>query len=248
MPEGALNRTASAISDLVERVLREQSGVRPAVTLSWAQSADGAVGREDGPRVILSSLESMIVTHRLRSLHAAILVGIGTVLADDPLLTVRLVPGPSPQPVVLDSALRFPDSARLLARTDHAPWIFHALGAPSRRVHELAEKGARLFPLSPGVDGLPLDEVLRVLKDNGAASVMVEGGARVLRSFMARRLADQAAITVSPLTLEGLRIFDGLPTPGDLPGFREMFRQECGVDTIVWGRFDSGGRSESRRR
>ncbi|HTP57759.1 MAG TPA: dihydrofolate reductase family protein, partial [Spirochaetia bacterium] len=90
MPEGALNQAAVSISDRVEGVLREPSGARPAVTLSWAQSVDGAIGSRGGARVILSSPESMTVTHQLRSLHAAILVGIGTVLADDPLLTVRL--------------------------------------------------------------------------------------------------------------------------------------------------------------
>ena len=107
MPEGALNRS---IPCLVESVLREHAdGV--SVTVSWAQSANGAIAAFSGARVILSSRESMTLTHRLRSLHQGILVGIGTVLADDPQLTVRLVDGPSPQPVVLDSGLRFPDSA-----------------------------------------------------------------------------------------------------------------------------------------
>jgi riboflavin-specific deaminase-like protein len=240
MPEGALNRTASTIACLVQSVLKERAGNPPVVTVSWAQSSDGAIARRGGERVILSSPESMALTHRLRSLHGAILVGIGTVVADDPLLTVRLVDGPSPQPVVLDSMLRFPDSARLLSRTDRAPWIFHADGAPAPRARELEGRGARLFPLSAGKDGLPLDEMLRVLAAHGIRSLMVEGGGRVLRSFMTRGLAEQAVITVSPSTLEGVAIFEGGAGTGGLPGFKEMSREQSGIDTVIWGRFGSG--------
>ena len=243
MPESALNPAALSIPDLIEGALRKPPEGRPAVTLSWAQSVDGAIGGRGGTRVILSSPESMTVTHRLRALHAAILVGIGTVLADDPLLTVRLVAGRSPRPVVLDSTLRFPGSARLLSRGDCAPWIFHAAGAPPARAQELEQKGARLFPLEPDNDGLPLAEALRILRANGVESVIVEGGARVLRSFMIRGLADQAAITVSPTALEGLHILDGTPSPEGLPGFRELSREKCGVDVIIWGKFDSRWKS-----
>ena len=244
MPESAVSRT---IACLVQSVLKERTGNPPVVTVSWAQSIDGAIARRGGERVILSSPESMTLTHQLRSLHGAILVGIGTVAADDPLLTVRLVDGPSPQPVVLDSALRFPVSARLLSRTDSAPWIFHAAGAPAARVRELERRGARLFPLSAGREGLPLEEVLRILAAQGISSLMVEGGGRVLRSFMTRGLARQAVITVSPSTLEGIHIFEDRaptdqsgPATAYLPGFREMSRQRSGIDTIIWGRFGSG--------
>ncbi len=242
MPESTVNRAPSAIACLVRSVLEERASIPPVVTVSWAQSVDGAIARRGGERVILSSQESMVLTHVLRSLHGAILVGIGTVAADDPLLTVRLVDGPSPQPVVLDSTLRFPGSARLLSRTDHAPWIFHAAEAPADRARELAGRGARLFPLSAGPGGLPLKEVLRTLAENGISSLMVEGGGRVLRSFMTQDLAEQAAITVSPSRLEGLRIFEGGAGPLCLPGFREMSRQHSGVDTVVWGLFGSGSR------
>ncbi len=234
MPEGALNRTADAIHCLVKSVLDAPAGDGPVVTVSWAQSRDGAIAPAGGKRTTLSSPESMTLTHRLRSLHGGILVGIGTVLADDPLLTVRLVEGPSPQPIVLDSALRMPGSARLLQRADHAPWIFHAAGASASRARELAGRGARLFALSATEGGLPLDEVLRILGTHGIGSLMVEGGARVLRSFISCRLAHQAVVTVSPLRMEGLHIFD----QGEgLPELAEKSEKECGPDTVIWGRF-----------
>jgi len=98
----------------------------PLVTVSWAQSANGAIAAADGSPVALSGPESLRLTHRLRALHGAIMVGIETVIADDPLLSVRLAEGPQPQPVILDSRLRFPPGARLLSRADRKPWIFRA--------------------------------------------------------------------------------------------------------------------------
>ncbi len=125
-------------------ILRESSlppGL-PAVTLSWAQASNGAIAAAGGVRVALSCPESLTLTHRLRGMHRGILVGIGTVISDDPLLSVRLADGPQPQPVVLDSRLRFPLSARLLARVDRKPWIFSS-DAPTEKARELERRGAR---------------------------------------------------------------------------------------------------------
>ncbi len=228
MPESPLTST---IPCLVKLVLADCRGSLPVVTVSWAQSSNGAIAPADRTRVTLSSPESMALTHRLRSLHSAILVGIGTVLADDPQLTVRLVEGSSPQPVVLDSRLRFPLSARLLGRRDRAPWIFHGTEVPAARARELSERGARLFALPAGEAGLPLGDVLAVLGTQGMESLMVEGGALVLRSFLAGGLARQAVITVSPREMEGIRVLELMPR------FAEMSQERHGGDTVTWGRF-----------
>ena len=95
---------------------------RPLVTLSYAQSLDGCIAARAGERLALSGPESMQLTHQFRAAHNAILVGIGTVLADNPRLTVRLVQGQDPQPVVLDSHLRIPLEASLL-HNSRRPWI-----------------------------------------------------------------------------------------------------------------------------
>ncbi|MGA2763788.1 MAG: RibD family protein [Spirochaetia bacterium] len=232
MPESALSPTSTAIPRLVASVLAAKAGPRPIVTLSWAQSRDGAIAQPDRTRAILSGPESMALTHRLRSLHRGILVGIGTVLADDPQLTVRLVEGPSPQPVVLDSALRTPCAARLLQRSDSGPWIIHSQEASPARARELEQRGARLFSLPRKGNGLPLLEVLRILSENGIDSLMVEGGARVLRSFLSGGLAQQAVVTVSPVEMNGLRIFDNAV----MPAFAEESREKYGPDLVTWGR------------
>jgi GTP cyclohydrolase II len=96
---------------------------RSFVTLAYAQSLDGSITTERGQRYRLSGPEAMRFTHALRAAHDAILVGVGTVLADDPELRVRLVEGPDPQPVVVDSRLRTPATARLLTRPGRPLWI-----------------------------------------------------------------------------------------------------------------------------
>ncbi len=240
MPEGALSPAADPISCLVEKVLRTASPA-PVVTLSWAQSQDGAIAPASGRRVVLSGPESMTLTHRLRGMHDAILVGIGTVLSDDPQLTVRLVEGRSPRPIVLDAALRLPVSARLLSRDDHVPWIFHAENASASRALELSKRGARLFAVSAEDGALSLDAVLHALEENGIATLMVEGGAHVLRSFLGARRAHQAVITISPVHMEGLRVFEH-ETEGALD-FDEASETPYGKDVVRWGTFLRSGKA-----
>ncbi len=201
----------------------------PIVTVTWAQSAAGAIATEDGRPVALSGPQSLVLTHRLRAAHDAILVGITTVLSDDPLLSVRLLPGrpPQPRPVVLDSHLRFPPSARLLAREDRTPWVFFrddSLG----RAEELQRRGARLFRVPPGPGGLDLYSVLQVLSAEGIRSLMVEGGARVLRAFITSGFADQLVVTESPSPIKGL----AGPT---IPALDRRLSENVGADVVTWG-------------
>jgi riboflavin-specific deaminase-like protein len=244
---GTAADTPETITEETRKVLREASaaGRGPAVTVSWAQSRDGAIAAAGGVRAPLSCPESLALTHRLRALHSAILVGIGTVLSDDPLLSVRLAAGPQPQPVVLDTHLRFPLSARLLAREDMRPWIFHA-GPPGERGRDLEGRGARLFAVPRASGGLDLREVLAVLADQGIGSLMVEGGAHVLRSFLGRGLASQAVITICPFTLDGLRVLERNPDAAALPDLADGLRESYGRDTVVWGRFGAGKKCAER--
>ena len=216
------------------RVLRETGrGPLPIVTVSWARSVTGAIAAAGGAQTALSGPESLLLTHRLRAMHGAILVGIQTVLSDDPLLSVRLVEGTQPQPVILDSHLRFPLDAKLLSRTDRKPWIFHLEGAgpaPGRAVphaRALAAMGARLFPVPPGTGGIDLHGVLAGLLAEGIHSLMVEGGARVLGSFISQGLASQAVITTSPTVIEGIK-------GPQIPETGNSLRERYGTDEVVW--------------
>jgi riboflavin-specific deaminase-like protein len=96
---------------------------RPFVTLSYAQSLDGSIALHNHAPLSLSGPESLCLTHQLRSMHDGILIGIGTVLSDDPQLTVRHWVGHNPQPIVLDSQLRIPAKARLCCLPDKRCWV-----------------------------------------------------------------------------------------------------------------------------
>jgi GTP cyclohydrolase II len=213
----------------VLRAYAPQSATRPVVTLSWARTAAGAIAAADGSPMAVSGPESLVLTHRLRALHAAILVGVQTVLSDDPLLSVRSVAGPQPRPVILDSRLRTPPRARLLGRADTAPWIFHGEGADAAAARALEQAGARLFAVGRDPTGLDLAAVCALLRGEGIVSLMVEGGARVLASFLASGLADQAVVTTSPSTTGGIR-------GPDLPVFAASEGERYGDDTVLWGR------------
>jgi riboflavin-specific deaminase-like protein len=216
----------------------------PRVTVSWAQTLNSVISQERTVRTPISCGESLALTHRLRSMHDAIVVGIGTVLADDPLLSVRLVDGPQPRPIVLDSRLRTPPACRLLAREDVKPWIFHSVAdgnaeRGSGSAAELSCRGARLFHVAGGGSGLDLKEVLSILAKNGISSVMVEGGAGVLASFLKNGLAGQAIVTVSPSIVEGFTVF----APGMLGrnlSVEAAVWETHGRDAVLWGRIIPG--------
>jgi 3,4-dihydroxy 2-butanone 4-phosphate synthase/GTP cyclohydrolase II len=227
--------------DLIEALLSEAAAFclehgRPMVTLSYAQSLDGSLAARRGAPLALSGLESMRLTHRLRAAHAAILVGIGTVLADDPRLSVRLVEGSDPQPVVLDSRLRTPLNANLLCAA-RPLWIACLDGADPARLQVLQAAGAQVLALPPSeTGGVSLPALLQTLARRGIASLMVEGGARLIGAFLAAGLADQAVITVAPLFVGGLHAIEAGALAGAMPRMASTQTQRYGDDLVVWGK------------
>jgi riboflavin-specific deaminase-like protein len=223
----ATDSQPTRILDLVRGVLSSARERSPVITLSWAQTVNGAIAAKRGEPLAISGRESRIMTHSLRSLHAGILVGIGTVLSDDPLLSVRLVEGPQPRPIILDSRLRTPPGSRVLGRTDAAPWIFHADGSPDRAVL-LSARGAALTRVPRAGGGLDLACVCGVLTGGGIGSVMVEGGAEVISSFLQAELFDQVVITVSPSFVSGYAI------PPSSARFTRTAWERAGEDVVLW--------------
>jgi 3,4-dihydroxy 2-butanone 4-phosphate synthase/GTP cyclohydrolase II len=207
----------------------------PYVTLSYAQSLDGAISLRRGQPTPLSGPQALAMTHQLRAEHDAILVGIGTVLADDPRLTVRLVSGPDPQPVVVDSQLRLPPTARLM-QNPRPPWIATTAAADPGREAALVAAGARVLRL-PGQPGqVDLPALLHHLHQLGIGSLMVEGGAAIINNFLAARLVDHLVVTVTPALLGGLPAVHNLgPAGTGLPRLQQPHYQQLGRDLIVSG-------------
>lgn len=207
---------------------------RPFVTLAYAQSLDGSLAAHPGQPLRLSANESMTLTHALRAAHDAILVGINTVIADDPRLNVRLIDGDDPQPVVVDTRLRTPLDARLLHGT-RPPWIAttRANGAASAR---LAAAGATLLTLPANRNKcVNLDALLDQLAARGVRSVMVEGGPSILRSFLCDGLGDYAVITVAPRFVGGLPLLQQSQSPALYPEMYDVEQSTVGPDWVLWG-------------
>ena len=177
---------------------------RPRVTLKLAMSADGLIGREGAGQIAITGAVARAQTHLMRARHHAILVGVGTVIADDPELTCRL-PGleqRSPIRVVLDPHGRIPAHAKVV---DSAPKVATLIVAPPGLPgHQgLTEKGCELLACEVSGGRVALPELLEDLGSRGIMSLLVEGGAAVARSFLDERLADELALFIGPEPLGG---------------------------------------------
>jgi len=215
---------------------RQRTG-RPFVTLSYAQSLDGSIAARPGRPLALSGSQSLALTHGLRAAHDAILVGIGTLLADNPRLNVRLVEGQDPQPIVVDSRLRFPPYANLL-RNGRVPWIATSDSADPDRQTALEQSGALVLRLPTGANGwVDLAALLQHLGEMGINSLMVEGGSQIITSFLAARLVDQVVLTIAPLLVGGLRVMDylGQAQINCFPRLRQVTYQRLGDDLALRG-------------
>ena len=219
------------------REFRQKNG-RPYIIISYAQSLDGSIATLDKNQLQLSGRESMLLTHQLRACSQAILVGIGTVLADNPSLTVRLVEGRNPQPIILDTHLRTPPDATLVRRSDLSTWIVNGNHDRVNTDHALIQKGATLIGCRCDDDGLiDLLILMDALAQRRVDSIMVEGGARVITSFVRLKLVDLFVITVSPRLVGGLPVIDAESfKASDCLQLKDVHYQRLGADLIIWAR------------
>ncbi len=211
---------------------------RPSVTLSFAQSLDACLTVKHGQPTPLSGLEALRTTHQVRAAHQAILIGIGTVLADNPRLDVRFVSGKSPIPIILDTYLRIPLDSNLLQRNENLPWIFCKQPARPNPKNNLEKMGARVFECDEDSKGyLNLVQVVSLLHQEGVNRLMVEGGRQVITQFLGKGLVDQAVITIVPVWLSGLHSIDParLEAPLRFPNIKDARYIVRGKDVIVYG-------------
>lgn len=177
---------------------------RPQVTLAFAQSLDSRLAAPDGCPLRLSGPAALRYTHALRAAHDAILVGLGTVMADDPRLTVRHSPGQHPQPVLVDSQLRCPRTAQLLRHPTHRLWIFTTPTAPAAAQPALEAQGAQVWRIAANAVGqVDLRALLEKLHELGRRRVMVEGGPTLITAFLRAELAESLSLTLAPRFVGG---------------------------------------------
>jgi len=210
---------------------------RPHVMLKLAVSADGKVGLAGRKPVALSGEAARERVFQMRAQSDAILVGIGTVLADNPHLTCRL-PGlveRSPVRVVLDSQLRLPLATSVVATVSETPTWVVTSGNPSAIAEDiLRQKGAQVFRVGERNGQLDLAEVLKLLAEQGITRLMVEGGPTVAASFVAADLVDEAVLVRADRTVgaSGIDALEGMPLEALTGRLAKRGSERLGTDTI----------------
>ena len=216
---------------------------RPHVILKLAVSADDMIGAAGHKPVAISGEAARARVHLLRAQCDAILVGIGTVRADDPVLTCRL-PGMearSPVRVVLDRALRMPGTSRLVHSARETPlWVMTSEIAEAPAAMKLGAAGAHVMRVATTTTpppGLDLVAVLHALAEKGITRLLVEGGARVASSFVAAGLIDEAWLLRGPAAIgtDGVPALEALPLTSitQSPGFKVRASESLQNDTLT---------------
>lgn len=214
---------------------------RPHVILKLAVSADDRIAAAGRKPVAITGEAARTRVHLLRAQSDAILVGVGTVLSDDPELTCRL-PGMekrSPVRVVLDTALRIPSRSRLVQSARATPvWVMAAETAEAATATRLGAAGAQVLRLPPCPNpGLDLAATLRTLAERGISRLLVEGGSRVASSFVAAGLVDEIWLLRGPAAIgeDGIAALDALPLAAitQSPAWRVRASESLDPDTLT---------------
>jgi diaminohydroxyphosphoribosylaminopyrimidine deaminase/5-amino-6-(5-phosphoribosylamino)uracil reductase len=226
---------ARAHSGHIQRVTKG----RPHVTLKLAVSADGMIGTRDGERMIVTGPEAFTAVQAMRTSFDVVMVGIGTVLVDNPRLTVRL-PGMAkrtPVRVILDATARLPLESNLVQTARDVPLIaIVGPESPEDRKAALRAAGVRLIEVDAAPEGIDLRQALEALAEEGFSRVYAEGGAEVASSLVAADLIDEAVIFRAPVVVgpNGVRALGGtaLSALERSPRYRLFETTTVGVDVM----------------
>lgn len=204
---GVRSRQAAHLNEAFFKMMR--TGM-PLVTLKAALTADGFIARQDGSSKWISNSASRRFVHQLRSSNDAVLVGSGTVLKDDPELTVRSVPGRNPVRVILDTRFRistdrtvFNRAAKTIIYTS-----FRSIAREPAKVRSLEKRGVTVVPIRTAGKKSDLQMVLQDLGRRGISSVLIEGGSEIYTSMMNAKLVDRMAVfTAKKKFSSGIKMF-----------------------------------------
>ena len=213
---------------------------KPFITLKIAQTLDGKIATADGISRWITSEASRRFVHRMRRESDAVLVGVNTVIADDPELTVRWGYGTGVRRIVLDSRLRIPEEARVLHHPDPEKTIVATTPqAASEKIQMLRQNGVSVWVLDADEEGrVDLSALWKKMAQEGMASVLVEGGKVVFTSILRDGEADRIVVFIAPkLFGKGISAFGdlGVRVPDGAMTFREIVWRRRGVDMVLEG-------------
>lgn len=210
LKEAGIEVTVGVLEDeakeLIEPFAKFITKRLPFVTLKLAMSMDGKIATKTRESKWITSKPARRYAHRLRHEHDAVMVGVGTVLTDDPQLTVRLVRGKVKQPVrvVVDSLAQTPPTAKVIRSAETPSIIAVTERAPKERIERLRQAGCEVWQLPSGPDGrVNLVDLLKRLAERDIVSVLVEGGSELAGSFVKQRLVDRVIFFFAPLLVGG---------------------------------------------
>lgn len=212
----------------------------PFVTLKIAETLDGRIATASGQSKWITGETARKHVHRLRSLSDAILVGVETVLRDDPLLTVRAVRGRSPVRIVVDSTLRIPLSAKVVLEESGLTIIATTGAAPADKAKKLEERGVRILKIAPDGKRVSMKALMAELGRMDITSVLVEGGAEIAASALESGIVDKVAFFIAPKIMGGR---DSIGAVGgaspvhltDAVELKDMTVRRVGEDLVVEG-------------
>lgn len=226
---------------LNEAFIKHVTSGLPFVTMKIAQTLDGRIATASGESKWITGPEARLEGHRLRDRNDAILVGINTVLKDDPSLTARIPGGRDPVRVIVDSRLRIPLNAKVLVQRSPAPTLIATIAAaPKARVRRLQDAGVEVLVVPSTGGRVDLKALLRKLGKRDFQSLLIEGGSEVHASALAAGVVDKVVLFIAPMLMTGR---DSLPSIGgrsprklsQAVQFREAEASAVGDDLMIEG-------------
>jgi len=220
---------------------------QPFVVLKVAVTLDGKIATRHGDSKWISGEASRRFVHRLRDQVDGVLVGIGTVLKDDPLLTARVKEGREPYRIVLDSRLKIPEDAKVFEHSPSEVILATTGSAPREKIERLEEKGVRVLMIDSKEGRVDLRTCLNKLGKMGLMNILVEGGSRINGSFLDEGLIDKFLLFLSPKCLgdpQSPGIFGGRGVSNlkEAVGLKEIKIKRIGEDILVEGYLEWGTR------
>lgn len=222
----------------------------PLVILKLASTLDGRISTAAGESKWITSSESRKYVHRLRSAVDCVMVGSGTVMKDDPGLTVRFIRGRNPARAVTDSGLSILPGAKFFDSKGERVFVFTGKKADKGKIRRIEKRGAEVITVKESGCGLSLKDVFKELGRRGIMSVMLEGGSRLAAGALKEGVVDKVVFFVAPMIIGG----DGVPSIGDLgiKGIKKALKirgvrtKRVGGDIMVEGYVDTAPHLDKR--
>lgn len=211
---------------------------RPLITLKLAQSLDGKIATRKGDSKWISSAKSRKIVQDLRRKHDAVLVGVNTVIQDNPLLTIRDSKR-QPVKIIVDSTLKTPLKSKILSRLSTGKTIMATTKYSAKsRESALRKRGADIIRVGNSADKVDLKALMKELSYKGIGSILVEGGSEIAASFLKKRLVDKLYLFIAPIVIGGRDATSaiggiGVSSIEQAMGFKEIKTKRIGRDILV---------------